>query len=169
LLANGIAIYGGESNKATNIYVADTICEGGGLQASNRFGARLLSGETILSDSTLVRCGAPNRYNTGHNGALWFWSLDGPMDQQVTVKNLDILDSSYAGGTFWGSQTSNINFSNINIDKAPYAFEVQSVTGQAVFNDVVAKSIEKTGIHSCQPNFKFVMQSGCSGWNSTSC
>ncbi|KAL0480366.1 hypothetical protein AKO1_007158 [Acrasis kona] len=169
LLANGVAIYGGESNKATNIYVADTICEGGGLQASNRFGARLLSGETILADSTIVRCGAPNRWNTGHNGAVWFWSLDGPIDQKVTVRNLDILDSSFAGGTFWGSQSSSIHFSDVSIDKAPYAFEVESVTGQAYFTNVVAKNIEKTGIHSCQPNFKFVMESGCSGWNSTSC
>lgn len=32
VLANGIAIYGGTNNSATDSYVADSICDGGGLQ-----------------------------------------------------------------------------------------------------------------------------------------
>eukprot|EP00456_Euglypha_rotunda_P054821 TRINITY_DN44407_c0_g1_i2.p1 TRINITY_DN44407_c0_g1~~TRINITY_DN44407_c0_g1_i2.p1 ORF type:complete len:219 (+),score=12.10 TRINITY_DN44407_c0_g1_i2:96-659(+) len=49
VLANGVGIYGGNSNSATDNYVADTICEGGGLQTDNRFGSVPLSGNTIFT------------------------------------------------------------------------------------------------------------------------
>ncbi|KAL0477970.1 cycloisomaltooligosaccharide glucanotransferase CTA1 [Acrasis kona] len=169
--ANGIAIYGGDSNQATDNYVADTVCEGGGLQASNRFGSTLLAGTTLLARSTLDRCGAPNRFNLEHNGAMWFWPSDGEMTNLVNVTDIELNDSSFAGITFWGGHVTKLYFENVNINKAPYAWEANSVSGQVYAINVVAKNIEKTGIHTCTSpdSFKIVDVKGNSGWNSTSC
>jgi len=173
MLANGVALYGGQNNKLVNLLVSDTLYEGTGLQVSNRYDSRVaVSGETLLSECTLVRCGAQNRWSKnpsdGH-GAVWIWSENSPMNTALIVRDFDILDSSFASGTFWGTQTTNVHFDNVRINGAPYAFQVKDVSGQATFTNVVAKNIQKTGVHSCQPNFKIVYGLGCSGWNSTSC
>jgi hypothetical protein len=133
VLANGIAIYGGSDNSATDNYIADTICEGGGLQASNRFGSVQLGGTTTFTRNTLVRTGSPNRPNAAHNGAMWYWAGDYAMSGNVDVSDIDIFDSSYAGITFWGSQMENVNFDHITIDTAPYAVEVVGVSGTVVY------------------------------------
>jgi len=169
VLANAIGIYGGSDNSANDNYVADSICEGGGLQVSNRFGSVLLSGVTTMARNTVNRCGAPNHDNTAHNGALWFWPQDGAMNSLVNINDTVILDSSYAGITFWGSQLTNTHFNNITITMAPYAIEVNGLNGQAYFKDVVASRLTTGGIHSCDSGFKLVQESGDSGWSDTHC
>ncbi|WP_053714704.1 glycosyl hydrolase family 28-related protein [Saccharothrix sp. NRRL B-16348] len=50
--ANGIAIYGGRDNVATENVVADTQDQGGGIHVGNRFSSVPLSGTTTLSKNT---------------------------------------------------------------------------------------------------------------------
>jgi len=123
-----------------------------------------------MTRNTVVRCGAPNRYNSNHNGALWFWPIDGPMTSLVNISDIEITDSSFAGITFWGtSQLTATYFNNIKITTAPYAMEVNSVNGQAYFTNVVASDLSKGGIYSCDAGFKLVQVSGNSGWSDSHC
>jgi len=169
VLANGAAIYGGQDNSATDNYVADTICEGGGLQVGNRFGSVPLSGTTTFARNTLDRCGAPNHDNTSHNGAMWIWSEQSPFTTPINTVDGVINDSSYAAFTFWGTQITSANFNNITINGGPYAGEVNSVTGTAYFTYVVATGLTAGGIWSCDAGFQFNQGSGCSGWSDVHC
>jgi len=169
VLANGIAIYGGTDNSATDNYVADSVCEGGGLQASNRFQSVALAGNTHFARNTVQRCGAPNRYGFDHNGAVWFWAEQAEMNGKVTFEDIDILNSSFAAMTFWGGSITDMHFDKIKIDTTPYVAEVRGVNGQAFFTNTVATNVEKAGIYSCNPGMVFNQGAGCSGWNSTKC
>jgi len=170
LLANGIAIYGGHDNVASDNIVSDSVCEGGGLQASNRFGAVPLSGTTTFTRTTLIRTGSPNHDDSNHNGAMWFWAGDSPMTGTVNVTHIDIFDSSYAGATFWGSSISNVIFDEITIDTAPWAIEVQrQVTGSIVFSNTVATHLSSGGISSCATNFAIKLGSNTTGFSDVHC
>jgi len=168
-LANGVGIYGGANNSATDNYVADTICEGGGYQASNRFNAVPLSGTTIFARNTAMRCGAPNHDSTDHNGAFWFWPQQSPLSGTVNVTDSEIIDSSFSGISFWGTAITDLHFSNLTITTATYALEVRDVTGQAYFTDVVASKLSSGGIYSCDTNFNVVQVSGDDGWSDVHC
>jgi len=169
VLANGLAIYGGSDNSITDNYVADSLCEGGAIQVSNRFNSIALSGTTTVARNTAVRCGAPNHDNSNHNGALWFWAQQYEMNAVINITDLQVSDSSYAGVTFWGSKISQIYFTNVTFDTAPYALEVFGVSGQAFFTDVTAKNLANGGVYSCDQAFVLNSVSGNSGWNDTHC
>jgi len=91
------------------------------------------------------------------------------MNAVLNVTDLQVVDASYAGITFWGSKISQAYFSNVSFDTAPYAVEVFGVTGQASFTDTVAKNLAKGGIYSCDNAFVITSVSGNSGWNDTHC
>lgn len=76
ILANGIAFYGGTDNSATDNYVADSICDGGGLQVGTRYNSVPVAGTTTMARTTLVRCGAPSRFGPQDCGTLKpYWKL----------------------------------------------------------------------------------------------
>jgi len=147
VLANGIALYGGENNSANDNYVSDSICDGGGLQVANRFDAIALSGKTEMSRNTVVRCGAPSRFGAWHNGAIWVWASQGPI-RDVTFSDTEIIDSSWSGITFWDNH-SEVVFRNVTIDTSDWAFELHGCSGYANLTDVVAKNIRVVGTASC--------------------
>jgi len=169
ILANGIAIYGGTDMTITDNYVADTICEGGAIQVANRFNSVPLAGTTIVARNTAVRCGAPNRYNSNHNGAYWWWAEQAGITNLVNVSDLTISDSSYAGFTFWGGEINNMHFNNVTFTGGPYAAEVNSAGGAATFTNTVATGLTKGGIWSCDPGFVLQQGAGCSGWSDIHC
>jgi len=166
VFANGLAIYGGSANSASDNYVADTVCEGGGLQVSNRFQSVPVDGTTTLDRNTLVRCGSPNRQNNGHNGAIWFWAEQAGLDTPILISNTIITDSSYAGVTFWGSSVSGTKFSYVNISVSPWAFEVQGPGGVVTTDHVVASGLTLGSVRLCG-GMNFDSGVGDSGWNST--
>jgi len=170
ILANGVAIYGGESNSATDNYIADTICEGGAAQVSNRFQAVPLSGQTTIARSTFVRCGAPDRSNTQHNGALYIWPQESPFNGGITFEDLEIYNSSWAGITFTDGHSQKILLKNIKIVESPWAMELHSIAGSADLQNVVATEIAVVGVASCVGN-AYVLNDlgGNSGWNTTKC
>jgi len=123
----------------------------------------------MFTRNTVVRCGAPNHDNTNHNGALWFWAADQGISGTVNITDTDIIDSSFAGVTFWGSQINNINFSNVTINTSPYAIEVLGLSGSAYFTNVVAQKLTKGGVMSCDQNFKLIHGPGDAGWDDVHC
>jgi hypothetical protein len=169
VLANNIAIYGGSDNSMLNNIVYDTITQGGGLHVGNRFGSVPLGGTTTISNNLVVRAGCldPN-WNFGV-GAIWFYALDGVMNGNIQVTNNVIQDSPYEAVHFIGSTVNNVNFNNLQINKAgSFAFQFQC-GGTATVNNVVATGIGYFGQYNCGVPFTITWGTGNSGWNTTHC
>jgi hypothetical protein len=168
MLANGIAIYGGKDNSATDNYVSDSVCDGGGLQASNRYSATNLAGTTTFARNTLVRTGAPSRFGPQDCGAMWFWGTSG----SIRINDNEAYDSSFAAMTFWEGQYGNggtdFTITDYKVFGGPYVFEVNGANGVIPCDHVVATGITKFGIHSCA-NLVFKDVGGSSGWNTSHC
>lgn len=168
VLANGIAIYGGRDNTVSDNIVAETVREGGGLHAGNRFGAARFSGTLDFTRNTTVRAGVLDlNWNFGV-GALWFYSLDGPIDANITVSDSSFLDSTYAAimavkGYPTANSVSNVHVRNVCIDGAgTYALQLQ-VVGSASFQNVTARNLGVAGVWRGDP-FDIVDAGGNSGW-----
>jgi hypothetical protein len=174
VLASGIAIYGGTDNSGTDSIITDTLCEGSGLQASNRFGSVALAGTTNFARCTVLRGGAQAHDNSSWNGGLWFWAQDSNINGAIHVTDVDIINSTWAAILFWGAgtQINNMVFSNINIDGAgTYAVEVQGPIGSVSMDHVTAKNLGTPGSGYCsyEPNtFTVKYGEGNTGWNTTS-
>jgi len=172
VLANGIGIYGGSDNSGTDNVISDTICEGAGLQASNRFGSVALGGTTTFERNTVLRCGSAAHDNSSWDGAVWFWAQDSNIEGNIVVKDIEIIESSWAAILFWGAGTQihNMNFSNITIDgTVTYAIEVQGPLGEASFDHVVAKNLRWGGLCNYEPTgFTIKYGEGNVGWDTTS-
>jgi len=167
VLANGIALYGGTNNQATDNYVADSICDGGGLQVGNRYNAVSLAGNTLLARNTVVRCGAPSRFGPQDCGSVWFWAEQGNFAGQITLQDTVSSNSSFSAVTFWsGSYTTNLAINNLQVIGGPYVMEVNSAGGTIPCTGVVATGLTLPygGIHSCA-GLVFVDKGGNSGWN----
>jgi len=166
LLANGIALYGGSDNSATDNYVADTICDGGGLQIGNRYNAVPIAGVTTFARSTLVRGGAPSRFGPQDCGSIWAWQEQGAFGGTITFSTIDSIDSNFAAFTFWGGNYNNLNIAGMNVQGGPYVMEVNSASGNIPCDHVVATGLTLPygGIHSCA-GLIFVDKGGNTGWD----
>jgi len=166
VLANGIAIYGGTNNSATDSYVADSICDGGGLQLGNRYEAVPLNG-AVFARHTLERCGAPSRFGPQDCGSIWLWQEQGQFQGNVVLQTIDSINSSFSAVTFWADSYANLTtISYLNVEGGPYVMEVNSASGTIPCDHIVATGLTEPygGIHSCAGLF-FVDMGGNSGWN----
>jgi len=172
VLASGISIYGGSDNSGTDNIIEDTICEGAGLQASNRFGSVALAGTTLFQRNSVRRCGSPAHDNSSWDGAVWMWAQDSNINGILQFKDIEIINSTWAGILFWGAGTQfhNCFFSNITIDgTGTYAIEVQGPTGEVTMDHIVAKNNRWGGFCSYEPmTFKVNYGEGNVGWDTTS-
>jgi len=166
ILANGIALYGGQDNSATDNYVSDSICDGGGLQIGNRYNSVGLSGTTTLARSTLERCGAPSRFGPQDCGSIWLWQEQGAFTGTVTLSDIVSTDSSFAAVTFWGGSYDDTTISGLTVNGGPYVMEVNSASGNVPCDHVVANGLTLPygGIHSCA-GLIFVDKGGNTGWD----
>jgi len=166
VLANGIAFYGGTDNSATDNYVADTICDGGGLQIGNRYQSNPINGATLFARNTLVRCGAPSRFGPQDCGAIWLWQEQGAFSGNIVIQDTIAIDSNFSAVTFWAGNYNNVVISNLNVQGGPYVMEVNSASGSIPCDHVVATGLTLPygGIHSCA-SLIFVDKGGNSGWD----
>jgi hypothetical protein len=166
VLANGIALYGGTDNSATDNYVADSICDGGGLQVGNRYDAIPIAGATTFARNTQVRCGAPSRFGPQDCGSIWAWQSQGSFGGVVTFQDNVAINSSYAAFTFWdGTYNGNLVVNGLTVINGPYVMEVNSAGGTIAVSNVVATgTLDYGGIHSCA-GLIFNDKGGNMGWN----
>jgi len=166
VLANGIALYGGTDNSVTDNYVADSICDGGGLQLGNRYNSIPVSGTTTFTRNTVVRGGAPSRFGPQDCGSIWVWQEQGAFAGNVVFTDIDSIDSNFAAVTFWGGSYNNVAFTNLNVNGGPYVMEVNSASGTIPCDHVVAKGLTLPygGIHSCA-GLIFADKGGNAGWD----
>jgi len=173
VLANTIAIYGGEDNSATDNYCLDTVVEGAGLQTGTRFGSVQLGGSTTFARNTLVRTGSPDMYDPSSRGegSIWLYS-DSPTAPittgSVTFEDITITDTHYQAVMFYKGVVNNINFTNIQVNNASFVWE-ERVGGSVYAQGVVATGISEAGIWSCGANMTITKGPGNSGWDSTKC
>jgi hypothetical protein len=168
VLANGIAIYGGRDNAVTDNLVADTVREGGGLHAGYRHSSTSFAGTLTFARNTTVRAGVLDLNWSFGVGAIWFYSLDGPMDAVINVTDSSFLDSTYSAimavkGHPTANSVSNLHFRDLCIDGAgTYAVQLQ-VAGGATFAGVEARNLGVGGVWRGDP-FEVIDAGGNSGW-----
>lgn len=105
LLGNGLAIYGGDSNRVARNLVSDTLTAPAGIAISTRFNPVPFSGTTIAEHNTLERTGGwePN-WQTSF-GAIWVFADTSHITTPVVLRDNTLLDSTYEGilvsGSHW--------------------------------------------------------------------
>ncbi|GAA3635488.1 glycosyl hydrolase family 28-related protein [Kineosporia mesophila] len=170
ILANNIAIYGGENISVTKNVVSDTVTNGGGIHVGNRYpgvqGATAVQGTFDIGENTLIRAGNSD-YNWNFGvGAVWFNGLNEPINATINVHDTDILDSSYEAIQFIEGSTSGVHFTNVKIDgTGTFALQIQS-PGSASFKNVTATGIGAPNpVYSCTgANFTIIDQGGNGNW-----
>ncbi len=165
--ANGIAIYGGRDNTATDNVVADTQDQGGGIHVGNRFQSVPLAGTTTLARNTTLRAGVLDSNWQFGVGALWFDARDGAMSGRIDVTDTDLIDSNYEAIQFISGTITNVHFNGVRIIGAgTFGIQLQS-PGGASFSNVTATGLGRGGIYSCLGSGGFVIDRGTgnSGWD----
>ena len=167
VLANAIAIYGGESNVVTNNYIADQQAEGGGIHVGNRFpGSSPISGTTVIARNVIVRAGSQDYYNDWDfgTGALWFYALDANMTGVINVEDNQIIDSNYEAIHFIGKSITNVTLNrNQIIGAGTYAIEIHSA-GAVTISNTAATDLGHGSILNCQTDFVITDAGGNGSW-----
>ncbi|WP_051815523.1 right-handed parallel beta-helix repeat-containing protein [Glycomyces tenuis] len=163
-LANGIAIYGGHGNSAVGNLIADTVTASAGIAVSTRFDPVPFSGETLIEGNTLVRAGGLEPNWNSRFGALWIYADTSDITAPVTVRDMVVRDSTYAGILMsWQRQITNVTFEDVVIDgTGTWGIEIQA-TGSASFTDVDVSGTGSGGL-SAPAEFDVVRGEGNSGF-----
>jgi hypothetical protein len=172
-LANGIAIYGGVGNSATNDIVSDSQYRGGGIMLDyENFGNNTVpfSGTTNVSNDTIQYTAGYGDQGIQHFGALMFWADNGAINAPFTVSGLEIDNSQYQAISFdGGNPVSTVSMNGINIVNAQFAFSNASSTVTGSASNVTASGLIYGGMESCEStgSWNVSMGSGNSGWSPT--
>jgi hypothetical protein len=116
--ANGIAVYGGYGNTIENNVVADTMNYPGIMLATDH-DPLPFSGQTLIANNGLYRTGGAFWNEDQEFGAITLFA-QGPDIPGVTIRDTDIVDSTYDGIQFktGGGAMPDVKVSNVRIDKS---------------------------------------------------
>jgi Pectate lyase superfamily protein len=149
ILANGIAIYGGHDIAVTDNLVADTLTEGGGLHAGNRFEAVPLSGKIMMKGNVLIRSGAFDPGGHIGVGAIWFYALDAPISAQIELQSNTLLDSSQSAVLLLGKRIDGLVVKDLHVyGTAGPLMDLRS-DGSATLSGVEAAGISSPAMRVC--------------------
>ncbi len=115
-LASSVAIYGGRNNEVTDNMIHDTVAFGSGINISANHNPVGFEGNVIVERNTLLRSGG-HEYNYNQNyGAIWVYPV-ADMNVYITLKNNEIIDSTYQGiSIIGGRNVKSISLLNNRID-----------------------------------------------------
>ncbi|MPZ85603.1 MAG: carbohydrate-binding protein [Actinophytocola sp.] len=164
MLGNGIGIYGGDSNLAEDNLVSDTVTASAGIAVGTRFNPVPLSGETSVQRNTLVRTGGHEPNWDSQFGALWIYADTADITAPVTVRDMDIRDSTYQGILIsWQRRVENLTFERVTVDGAgTYGIEINA-TGSATFSYTTVTDATSGGLNA-SAGFTVVRGPGNSGF-----
>ncbi|HTD75372.1 MAG TPA: glycosyl hydrolase family 28-related protein [Steroidobacteraceae bacterium] len=149
ILANGVAIYGGHDIAVTENLIADTLTEGGGLHAGNRFEAIPLSGRISMRGNMVVRGGG---FDPGRHmgvGAVWLYALDAPINAQIELQANTLLDSSQSAVLLFGKRIDGLTVKDLHVyGTAGPLMEVRA-DGSATLSGVEAAGIFSPAMRMC--------------------
>ena len=125
ILANGIALYGGQDTALHSNRVIDAgLSQGGGIHIGNRNfppdTTKPLAGTTSLFNNTIIRSGNVDP-NWHHGiGAIWFDARDSAMNSVINVSNLQIVGSltsaiMFISGNGLRHPITNVSFDDVSV------------------------------------------------------
>lgn len=140
ILANGIGIYGGNANAATDNIVSDTVTAASGIAVGTRFNPVPLSGTTIIARNTLNRTGSREVNWQTNLGALWIYADTADITSPIEVTDMVINDSTFQAVLIsFQRSVRNLSFNRVKINKAgTYAFELNATGSADVSNTTVS-------------------------------
>jgi hypothetical protein len=142
-----VAIYGGHDITVADNLIADTLTEGGGLHAGNRFHAVPLSGTIAFTGNTVVRGGSIDpRWHIGI-GAVWLYALDAPITAQIDLRDTTLLDSSQQALLLIGQRIDGLTVKGLRVERAQSLIELRA-EGHATFEGVDATDVSAPVISS---------------------
>lgn len=173
MLANGIAIYGGEDITVDDNVVADTMTNGGGIHIGNRYpGVNPGQGTDVQGTFTLARNTLIRSGNTDYNwpfpvGALWFDGRDADIERaEILVTDTDIIDSPYAAVHFVSGTTKGVEFEDVRIDgTGTFALQFNDPAEISLTNVTATRIGFEEPIYSCNTATVIEDGGGNSGWN----
>ena len=147
VLANGIGIYGGTSNRADYNVIADTAVASAGITVSTRFNPVTFSGTTSVQHNTLTRTGGLEPNWNDQFGGLWLFADTSDIAAPVVVKDLTIQDSTYEGLYISGShRVLGAVFDGVTINgTTTYGIQIKS-GGSATLSNVKVTNAAQGGI-----------------------
>lgn len=156
VFANGIAIYGGTDNTASNNLIADPIREGSGIQVGSRFNAQPFTGHLWITNNTTVRAG-PFELNWKIGlGAIWIYALQASINADIEVVGDNFLDNTYNAIMLVSDfsvkdlySITNVHFADIKVDGTGTSVVSARVAGSASFENVVARNVGAVGVNNC--------------------
>ncbi len=162
-LANGLAVYGGTGNRVEDNVVADTVNAAAGIAISTRFGVPF-SGTTTVQRNTLVRTGSREPNWAAELGALWIYADVHAIDAPVVVRDVEIVDSTYAGVLMsWEKSIQQVSFDRVSITgSGTYGIEIHAAGSASFANTTVSGS--GTGGLLADTGFTLNRGSGNSGF-----
>jgi hypothetical protein len=148
ILANGVAIYGGHDITVADNLIADTLTEGGGLHAGNRFHAVPLAGTIAFTGNTVVRGGSIDPHRHIGIGAVWLYALDAPITAQIDLRDTTLLDSSQQALLLLGQRIDGLAVKGLRVERAQSLIELRA-EGHATFEGVDATDVSAPVISTC--------------------
>jgi hypothetical protein len=176
VLANGIGVYGGRDIAVEDNLVADTVTEGGGLHVGNRFSSVPVSGTIRFSHDLVVRGGGVDPHWKYGVGAMWLYALDAPIAAEVQVRDVELVDSTFAAVQVFGRRidgaplrVDGLSLSDVRIRGAGgYALLFQA-PGAGDFAGVTVEDAALPGVLDCGSGYAARRLGGDRGWDGTAC
>jgi hypothetical protein len=156
VLANGIAIYGGQDNTVSNNLIADPIREGSAIHVGSRFDSTAFTGRLQITNNTTVRAGTFElNWNIGL-GAIWFYALEKNIDADIQVVGDTFLDNTYNAIMLVSDfpvkdlySISGVHFKDVKVDGTGTSVVSARVAGSASFENVDARNVGAVGVNNC--------------------
>ncbi|MBB4685334.1 CARDB domain-containing protein [Amycolatopsis jiangsuensis] len=160
--ANGLAIYGGHGNTIEHNIVSDTMNYPGIMLATDH-DPLPFSGQTLIADNALHRCGGVFWGEAQQFGAITFFPQSGDIPG-VTLRDTEIHDSTYDGIQFktGGGNLPDVTISNVTIDKSNNGAGILAMggaRGSATLKDVTITNSAKGDV-VIEPGSTFVVNGG---------
>jgi hypothetical protein len=149
ILANGVAIYGGHDIAVTENLIADTLTEGGGLHAGNRFEAIPLSGKISMRGNMVVRGGGFDPGRHMNVGAVWLYALDAPINAQIELLTNTLLDSSQSAVLLFGKRIDGLTVKDLHVYGTAGPLMDVRADGSATLSGVQAAGVFSPSMRMC--------------------
>ncbi|CCH16603.1 CARDB domain-containing protein [Micromonospora lupini] len=160
--ANGIAIYGGYDNSIENNLIYDTANYPGIMLATDH-DPLPFSGTTLIANNGLYRTGGAFWNEDQEFGAITLFPSTRDITG-VTIRNTDIIDSTYDGIQFknGGGNMPNVAITNVRIDKSNNGAGILAMSGARGSANLTNVTITNSadGNIVIQPGSQFVINGG---------
>ena len=161
--ASAIAVYGGDSNSVEDCTVADTVRNGAGIHIGTRHDPIPFAGSTRVLRSSIARSSSIDVPNANCFGALYIFSDTKDIDAPITIRDVDVTDSSCHAVYFTGSHPMRqITLDRVKISKAGGAGLKIETAGSGTFNGVTVMGAAEPG--SVAPTFTATRDVASTGW-----